>query len=45
MKNKRMLYVDQLCQGGHMGFNNIYIKALYDQNITIDFALKTGLIT
>ena len=28
--------------GGHINFNNIYIKAMYDHKITIDFALKAG---
>lgn len=37
-----MLYIDQLCLGGHINFNNIYIEALYDHKITIDFALKAG---
>lgn len=42
MKNKKMLYIDQLCLSGHINFNNIYIKALYDHEIIIDFALKFG---
>lgn len=42
MKNKRMLYIDQLCLSGHINFNNIYIKALYDHKIKIDFAFKFG---
>lgn len=42
MKNKKLLFVDPLSQEGHLNFNKIYIKALFQIFDSIDFAFIKG---